>query len=452
MSTISGIMTGALSALQAYTTALDVVGTNIANVETAGYTRRSVVLQEDAAIGVSVSDVKRIYSSFLTERLRAANQDLGAWEAAYEIMPSVEAVFTASGDYGLGSVLDEFWSSWQDVVNDPADATARSVLAACAANLADGFNGVFADLAGMQEGIDRSLAGTAAQINTLVGHIADVNRVMAQATTAGGDINTYKDTLDSLEMELSALIDIDSYTNDAGQLCVRTGSGRSLVEGTMTWSLSTRTNVETGLADVVWGDGSGPDAAITGEIAGGKLAGYLQVRDVPISSYRDSLDELAAKIIAQVNSLHAGGYDLYGEAGSTFFTGTGAADMAIEAAIAADAGKIAAAGSAGNAGDGTVASAIANLQNSLLMNGGTSTLAGFYTGLISAIGAAVGAADRNLAAAENALNFCQSQRDSLSAVSTDEELVKLTLYQQAYEAAAKVMTAMDEIMQATLDM
>jgi flagellar hook-associated protein 1 len=462
MSTISGIVNSALSALNTYQVAIDVTNTNIANTETTGYSRQRAVIQTKDSVsitsgtiggGVTISKIERIYDSFLTSQLRSANEDYGKWEAETETLSSIEEVFSDTDDSGLSSALSDFWNGWQDVVNDPSDSSARSVLASAADSLADTFNSMSSDLSGIQQDIDDSVVETVNSINDLVQQIADANQKIAQADASGINTNTCKDTLDSLMLELSSLVDISTYTNGTGQTCVRLADGKPLVEGTATWSLSTETNSTTGLKDITWVDSSGDSLVVTDDISSGKLGGYLEVRDDVIPAYQDKLDELAASIMEQVDTLHTGGYDLDGESGVTFFSGTGATDMVLNSEILDDPGKIAASATTDGApDDGSNAAAIAELQDSLVLNSGTSTFSDYYASMVRDIGSTVSSAEAKYSTQSDLVEFCENQRASVSGVSQDEEMAKLVLYQNAYSSAAKVITILDEMLQTLIDM
>ncbi len=462
MSTLSSIMNTSMSALQTQQAAIDVTSTNIANANTDGYCRQAVVIETNGGCstsyailssGVKATDVERIHDEFLTRQLISEYEELGYCETRSKYLESVEAVLIESEDYGLNKALSEFWNGWQAVADDPSDSTARSVLASDAKILAETFNGLSSDLRETQKGIDEDLKTTVDEINRLVQEIAGLNQKILQAQASGRNANTYQDSLDSLVLELSKRVDITTYENDNNQTCVQLANGKPLVEGTSTWSLSTRTNASTGLKDVTWVDESGDSTVISGDIAGGELGGMLEVRDKVIPGYQEKLNGLASTLIEQVNALQTSGYDLYGNTGLAFFTGTSAADMEVSASILDDPGTIAAAADADSVpGGGTNAAAIADLQNSFLMNDGTSTFGDFYEALISELGAAVESAESEYRNQEEVVQQYENYRDSVSGVSMDEENANLVLYQNAYEAAAKVISVLDELWEALLDM
>lgn len=459
MSSINGIVNSALSALNTFTSAIDVINTNIGNVSTAGYSRQQAVIQANAPIstangeigsGVGVTNVERIYSSFLTTQLNSATQDMGKWTAQQQNLDAVEQVFNDSSDSGLSSTLTTFFNNWQSLVNNPSGSTERSVLVNSAANLAKAFNSMSSQLTSIQQGIDSSVVGNVAQVNQIVQQIAALNKNIQQAQAAGQNTNTYKDELDSQVTKLSNLININTYSNANGQISIQLTSGKPLVDGTSTWLLSAQANVD-GLHDVTWSDGS-TATIVNGDITGGELGGELNVRDTMITSYQTQLNTLANSIITNVNNLQEAGYDINGDQGEQFFTGNSAANIAVNTDILNDPGLVAAASTtAGAPGDGSNASAIANLQNSLTLNGGTTTFSNYYSALTSQVGSDAQATDASYSSQSATVQACQNQVDSYSGVSVDEEETNLILYQNAYAAAAKVMTVLDEMMQDLLN-
>lgn len=452
MSSITGIMANALRGLNTYTTAINVANSNITNVNSEGYTRQVAVIQSTGTGSSDVSGVRRVYDSFLAAQIINANQELGKWTAGQECLSGIEEIFTSDDDStGLDSVMTDFWNSWEDLVGDPSSSTVRSTLAAAARSLADTFNLMSGSLGRMQESIDEEIAATASSINQYLKQIAGLNEQLARAGNSDEAVNTLNDEIDSLVSSLSSLIDISTYENSRGQICVQTTDGHTLVEGGTAWTLSTATNSASGLLDVTLTDGSGTSEVITDDISGGELAGYLEVRDELIPEYQSNLDELANAVITAVNKLHEAGYDLNGDAGAAFFTGTGAGDIAVSSAILDDPGKIAAS-SDGSAGGSTQAEAIASLQDSCLLDGGKSTCEEYYETLATKIGEKVNSVESNYNVQTEAVEFYESRRESVSGVSLDEEETKLVLYQNAYSASAKLISILDEMLEMVIDM
>jgi flagellar hook-associated protein 1 FlgK len=239
------------------------------------------------------------------------------------------------------------------------------------------------------------------------------------------------------------------------------GDGKPLVQSPNTWQLSTQTNAF-GLQNVVWQDGAGTAVDITAAINGGKLKGWLDVRDGHAPDYISRLDTLAQTIVAEVNSRHQSGYGITTDpvsgmpvSGLDFFVaaGTTAASMAVNPDILNDVNRIAAATTAaGVPGDNRNAVAIASLQTQTTMSGGTASFNDFFNALVGSVGSDVRHASVNAEHEAAMVAQLENYRESVAGVSLDEEMINLVKYQHAYEAAARVITTVDEMLDTVLNM
>ena len=142
---------------------------------------------------------------------------------------------------------------------------------------------------------------------------------------------------------------------------------------------------------------------------------------------------------------------------NTFFTGENALDISLNSVIEGDTNNIATGvvdPSTGNYGVGnnSIALSIAALQSKLTMSTDTVTFAEFYTNLVGYVGSKTQEATSNLEHQETIVNQLSNYRESISGVSLDEEMANLILFQQAYDAAAKLVTMADELFQTLLEM
>jgi flagellar hook-associated protein 1 FlgK len=250
--------------------------------------------------------------------------------------------------------------------------------------------------------------------------------------------------------QLSEIIGINSFEDADGRVVVSVGSGRVLVESGHNYALTAATNAD-GHADIAWANSSGVPANISSEITSGKMAGWLQARDTKIAGYMSSLDDLAQTLTTAVNTLHAAGYGLNGSHGDALFSGSGAADMAVNPDILDDPNRIAAASAAGTVpGDASNATAIADLRTDLTMSGGT--LDDAANALVSQVGHDVQEAKTYQSHQADMLAYLDNYRESVSGVNLDEEMVNLVKYQAAYNAAAKMITMGDDMLTSLMNM
>jgi flagellar hook-associated protein 1 FlgK len=204
---------------------------------------------------------------------------------------------------------------------------------------------------------------------------------------------------------------------------------------------------------VTWIDSTGAAVDITANIDGGKLKGWFDVRDAAIPDYLARLDALAGELADGVNALHTAGFDLNGKAGQAFFSGSSAADIGLNPAVAADPELIAAAATAAGApGDNAVAVAIADLKQASVMGGATASFDDAYRSLVTDVGNQVRSATDFAEHQRVMLTSLDNYRESISGVSLEEEMLNLIKFQHAFDAAAKLVTTVDEMIQTMMDM
>ena len=454
MPNIYGLLNVGSSALLTQQKAIDITGNNIANVNTPGYSRQRLNIEQSSPVRVdgqtmstgvkANSKIQRFYDQFINAQLTGENQNLGRWEAQKEALEKVELMFDESTGYGISSAINEFFNAWQDLSNNPSGVAERTTLLSNAQYLSDSFNQVNSSLTQLNEDIDDHVDDIVGNINDIADRIAELNLKVSQVEVSGHNANDFRDERDQLVFELSQLIDINSFEDGDGQTAVSVGNGKPLVEGSSTWDLTSSNNG--GVQDVFWESSSGTLTDITAQISGGELKGWTEARDVVIGDYMTQLDALANTVMTSVNALHTGGIDLNGDAGLAFFTGTGASDIAVNNTIAADTDLIAAALSGeGLPGGNSVAISMANLQSSASMAGG-STFNEYYNSLVGQVGAGVQGASFNFDHQTTMVQNLENYRQEVSGVSLDEEMVNLVKFQHAYNAAAKLITTADEML------
>ena len=462
---IFGVLNMGSKALTVQQKGIYVTGNNIANVNTPGYSRQRLNLSSDVPLntgigsvgtGVAANEIERVYDRFLGVQINNETQSLGQWEAYKDSVERVEMVFDESGGYGLNQVMSEFWNSWQDLTNNPSGSIERTVLAAKSEMLTATLSQNYEDLQQIQRDIDSNIEGAVGEINRLSENLVDLNQKIIQSELGGHTANEYRDQRDLVLKELSELINISSFEDANGGTTVSVGSGQVLVEGTHTYSLSTQPDAS-GHRDITWIDSSGNSVIISDDISKGKLKGWLDARDVDINDSLNKLDTLAQDLMAAVNPLHANGYGLDNINGRDFFTieataAATAAGIQVNSLIAGDTNRIAAAEGADKPGDNRNAIAIAKLQDMPTMNGSTVTFGAYYDSMVSDAGLAVQQATSYYDHQSQMVRQVENYRESISGVSIDEETVNLIKYQNAYQAAAKLINTADEMMETILSM
>jgi flagellar hook-associated protein 1 FlgK len=461
MSDINTMMSLAGQALLTQQQAISVTSHNIANVNTPGYSRQQLIMTTNTPLdssigpmgtGVSADAIERVYDRYLSAQINNESQGLGRWDAQNDAVQMVEMIFNEANGSGLNQAMSEFWDAWQSLTSDPDGATERQVLVTVSQVLATTFNQLNADLSQSRQDLDLMVQGTVADINRLSEQLVDLNAKIISSEAGSVSANDYRDQRELVLSKLAELIDINSFEDATGAVSVSVASGRPLVIASQNYQLSTETNLA-GLEEVVWVDNDDNTTNINAEISGGKLKGLLEVRDVIIGDYMTRLDTLAGTLMTDVNLLHQAGFDLNGAVGEEFFIGSGtAADLEVNPNIVADTDLIAAAAEATTVpGDSRNAVEIANLQYALNM-GGTQSYNDYYGSIVRDVGNEALKSEAYYNHQSDMMVQLENQREAVSGVSLDEEMINLIKFQNAYTAAARMITTADEMMQTVLQM
>jgi flagellar hook-associated protein 1 FlgK len=458
------MMDVAKTALLTQQKALDVTANNIANVNTEGYSRQRLNMEqnepvhyEGGTLGTGVRanrTIQRIYDRFLADQIAGAASQQGRWDAQLETLEKAELMFDDASGYGLNGAMAEFWNAWQDVANNPSGYTERAALLANTENLTLVFNKLSRDLSQIQGDSDVSIEGAVVSINSLTGEIADLNLKIAEVEAGNQhSANEFRDQRDLKLKALSSLVDVNSFEDADGYLTLLTANGHTLVDRTRSWDLTTQTNAN-GFQDILWESSSGAQQNITSDISTGKLKGWIEARDVTIPGYLTRLDDMAVTMASAVNTQHNGGLDLNGNPGLDYFSPfSGASDITVNGLIVNDSNFIAAAGNTeGVPGGNSNAIAVAETQNRLLMSGGSATIDEFYNSLVSDVGRFVSQARVNMDHQSTVSLQLATYREEVSGVSMDEEMVNMVQFQSAYNAAAKIVSTVDEMLDALIAM
>lgn len=462
---IYGTFNVAKTALMTQQKALAVTANNIANVNTEGYSRQRLNMEQNVPVrdagggslgtGVRASrTIQRSYDRFLAAQISDATSQEGRWQAQRETLEKAELMFDDASGYGLNGAMGEFWNAWQAVANTPSGYAERATLLAGAENLTQVFNQLSRDLTQVQLDSDVSITAAVADINALTREIAELNLNIVDVEAGNQhSANAFRDQRDLKLKALSSLIDANSFEDADGFLTVVSAGGRTLVDRTRSWSLSTQTNAD-GLQDVTWESSSGSRHDMTGDISTGKLKGWIEARDARIPNYLNQLDDMAVSLADAVNAQHASGLDLYGAAGVAFFRPvSGAADITVNAVIGNDVNRVAAAANTENVpgGNGNAVT-MAEIQHRLLMSGGSATIDDFFSSLVSDAGRYASQATVNFDHQSALALQLDTYREAVSGVSMDEEMVNMVQFQNAYNAAAKLVTTVDEMLETLIAM
>jgi len=442
---------------------LSVTGQNVANANTEGYSRRTVALGSlpgppVGGGGVEIVGIKRYADVFANLRLIAEQSMLGRSEQQASLLSQVSAVFNDMDDAGLGSALDQFWSSVRALQTSPGEDAARREVLARGAELATVFNQAAERLLSMKSGVDGVLRSAVDEVNQRCTQLADLNADVLSATVRGQDLSDLYDRRDQLVREIAEYVSVSYAVNDKDQMILFMEGGKPLVEGDICCSLRVPAGAAAGMAAVEYVTPSGAASDVTTCFRGGAVGGALEVRDTRIPEFEGALDSLAYDLAGAFNSVHQAGYGLDAVGGRDFFAPlasvAGAARLlSLDAAVDGNPDAVAAAlDPAMLPGDNGNAIALAELADQALASGGTVTFNEAYASLVADVGIATRRADREATSVESTIAAIEGIRDSVAGVSLDEEMSNLILYQRAYQASSRVLSAIDEAISSLLEM
>lgn len=449
---ISGLFEIGRRSLAGYQSAIDITSGNIANANNENYKRRRVDLHNltlnNSGAGfngseASPTDLQRIRQKFAEHALWRENNQLGMYDKTETLLSQVESVFGDDSEGGLSSVLSQFWNSWNQLSNDPENDSTRNLVRNKGKLLADTFNRTYNRVIRFQREMTPEINDTVNTINQSAKKLLDINQQIR--------VNNNPDLLDERDKvisDLSKTINIDVKESDKGEVSIFYGGHILISENKanlLQVKYDTTSNVHKATVQF-------KDSSYAPDIAGGSLAGMIDVYNEKIPAYLDKLNSLARSVGEQVNAIHKKGYNIAGTTGIDFFkNGTsGASDIRLSAAIEQDPSLIASRASGEGVGSNTVAESIYKLQYGTSLENQTPN--DFLTNLVTKIGSDVDNASFMSHSETLITQQLQNQRDQVTGVSMDEEMTNMIKYQQAYQASAKIITTVDEMLTTVINL
>ncbi len=316
MSTV--LMNIGARAMFANQAALQVIGNNIANANTVGYSRQSIELatalpQFSGAgyfgKGVDVKTVSRAHNEFLSREVGLSRSQASADATRSAQLKQLEKVFPL-GETGVGHAANEFLNAFVDVASQPQDVASRQVALARAEEMAARFRSAGEQLDNLQSGVSHGLQAAVSNVNSLAARFADLNAQIAGTRGSGHEPNDLLDQRDQVLRELSDQLQVSSVPASDGSLSLFIGGGQALVLGGKANPLvATPHEYDARKLQIGLREGGAlrllPDALITG----GAISGLLRFQQDDLTAARNLLGQMAAAVSGAVNSQQALGLD-----------------------------------------------------------------------------------------------------------------------------------------------
>jgi flagellar hook-associated protein 1 len=440
----SGLQT-ALSGLEAAQAAIDTTGQNIANANTPGYSRQRVDMTErdpltiqslsnvtgagsQIGLGVDITTISRVRDQFLDLQYRGQNTQTSGDNTASTLLGQVQAALNEPSSSGLSGALTQFWSAFNSLASSPTNQGALQAVLGAGQTVAQGLNTLANELTTLESQVTgqyNSLTDpNSGPIASDANQIAALNTQIAQAQVNGLNPNTLLDQRDQLIDDLSQYSNVNVTTQPNGMVNVSFGNAAKAAAGGTT---DPTPLVNGGTVDLT---NNLTDANLSG--SGGTVGALLGLYDSStgagkIADYLTTLGGVANNLVTSVNSAIAGA-DSAGATATPFFdpTGTTAATIAVNPVLSG----------------ATAPYTQAEAQAAGALRGGSADQA--YNAFVTQIGSDVQSSRSAQQTAQSLLTAISNQRQSVSGVSLDEEMTNLITYQQAYQASARVMNAINE--------
>lgn len=453
MSGLNGSLSIALSALAVSQQEIATTSNNVANANTPGFSRQRPVLAAGDPVvvgsltfgtGVVLQKIESLRSPILEIQLNRETQQQSKLDTSLGQLQQLQTQF-GSASSGIGADISNFFNSLQQLAPDPSNLALRQSVLTAAGKLATDFNNTAHSLQTQSSNVDLNVVQSVSDVNTLTAQIASVNRQIGSLQNAHLDASTLVDRQTTLIRQLSGLVDVSVIPTDQG-ITLATSNGTTLVSGSQSFALSTQAGTG-GVQHILAGTQD-----ITSSLTGGSLAGLIQIRDQEIPSLGSSLDQLAAGLATNLNAANAKGIDLNGNAGGNLFAPPPAGGVGAAAALSVsitDPALIAASsdGSTGSNGNLAVLSAVADQA---LANGQRPIDS--YSSIVFQVGNTTSNISADANASSLILQQLQDQRGSISGVSLDEEAANLIQYQTAYQAAARVVSTVNTLLDVAVNL
>lgn len=344
-----------VSGLNAAQAGLVTTSHNISNAATEGFTRQTVVQTNRNpqatgsgffGQGVEVDTVRRLYSQFLDSQVLTAETQQASFDAFLAQAKQIDNVL-ADPSSGLSPALQSFFSGVQDVAANPSSVPSRQSMLSLGDALVSRFQAIDTRFAEIRSGVNRQVGDVVDRINTLASEISTLNRqIVSSPNTEAQPANDLLDQRDKLVSDLNKLVRVNVITQSDGSYNVFVGTGQSLVVGSSTLTLTSRTSFEDPTAvEIGYLVGSTTVVLQAETLQGGELGGLLTFLDDTLTPAQNEFGRVATVLTETFNAQHRLGQDLNGALGGDFFRPSQATVV----------------GRSNNTGNGVVSATLANV-------------------------------------------------------------------------------------------
>lgn len=329
---MSSLINNAMSGLSAAQAALNTASNNISSYNVAGYTRQTTIMAQANSMlgaggwvgnGVYVSGVQREYDSFITNQLRAAQNQSSGLTVRYEQMSKIDNLLSSTTS-SISTSLQGFFTSLQTLVSNAEDPAARQALIGKADGLVNQFKTTDQYLRDQDKQVNIAIGSSVEQINNYAKQIASLNDQISRLTGvgAGASPNDLLDQRDQLVSELNQIVGVEVSVQDGGTYNLTMANGYTLVQGSSARQLAAvPSSADPSRTTVAYVDATAGNIEIPEKLLNsGSLGGLLTFRSQDLDQTRNTLNQLALAFAEAFNAQHKQGYDANGDQGEDFFS------------------------------------------------------------------------------------------------------------------------------------
>lgn len=328
---MSSLINSAMSGLSAAQSALNTVSNNISSYNVAGYTRQTTILGASNSTlagggwvgnGVYVSGVQREYDAFITNQLRAAQNQSSGLTTRYQQMSKIDDVLSDTTN-SLSANLQDFFKSLQTLVSNAEDPAARQTVLGKADGLVNQFKTNDQYLRDQDAQVNTAISTSVDQINNYAKQIANLNDQISRLTGvgAGASPNELLDQRDQLVSELNKIVGVDVTVQDSGTYNISIANGYTLVQGSNASQLAAvKSSADPARTTIAYVDAAAGNVEISEkQITTGSLGGLLTLRSQDLDQARNTLNQMALAFADAMNTQHQAGFDANGDKGGKLF-------------------------------------------------------------------------------------------------------------------------------------
>lgn len=460
MSGIFGTLNVANKGMNAQQVALNTASHNISNSKTEGYSRQRVDLKADLAYtyggvgqlgtGVKISGITRIIDDYVTRQIRQEGSSLNRYTTKSETLEQMELIYNEPSDTGLNFNIAEMFESWQDLAKNPESLTSKTIVVEKSKTFADTLNQITSQLDSLGKETDKQIDKQYTDMVALAENIDTLNGQIFNIAIKGLSPNDLLDQRDKLLKDLSAITDFSSEFDKYGRVEITIGIDKSDPSNMLVGFEANQ-----GLKGLVPGSNEAETLAnkvayvktLSEESKSGALQGYkdalvLIKGDDGSGGQLAQMRDYAVKIKDAFNAAHKP--EEPSEESHDFFRIVDN-KLVVNPDLISDNEKVLAGANYGSApGDNTSAKKIALIRTLPVIGG--ETIEGAYNGIITRVGISKQHSDNMTANQEVLVNQLQMRRESTSGVSIDEEFSNVIQFQKAFEANARVIAVLTDML------